>query len=372
MPSNLVLIGPYLAGKSTLRGLLADALQQAHCALVPYHDEALCDHYYQAGGCDFAVADQIFASQGADGLYAYMKPFEAYAVEQCLLDHPGQIIELGAAHVVQDDAELFQQVQRTLAPHPHVILLLPSPDRAESYRLLRQRYWDLIEIDRNELYVKHHSNHDLAKQTFYNKGKTPLETRDEILQWLQTQETLHLPIILIGPPCAGKSTISNLLDVALGLPVYATDTGVAQPYYEALGYDEQLAQQLWAELGFRGSERYGQQFGAAVIERLLADYPQSILDFGAGLSMYEDDAHFARVQQVLAPYPNVILLLPSPDLDESVQILKARPRGMIHGLDSNLYLLNHHAYTDLAKIVVYTQGKTPAESCAEILRQIVV
>ncbi len=371
MSSTLVLIGPYLAGKSTLRKLLADALQQAHCALVPYHDEALCEHYYRAGGLDPTVANQIFASQGADGLYEYMKPFEAYAVEQCLVDHPGQIIELGAAHTVQDDAALFQRVQRALAPHPNVILLLPSPDRAAAYRVLRQRYWDLIEIDRNEHYVKHHSNHDLAKQTFYNKDKTPLETRDEILRWLQAQGTLHLPIVLIGPPCAGKSTISSLLAVALGLPVYATDTGVAQPYYQALGYDDQLAQQLWAEQGFQGSERYGQQFGAAVIERLLTDYPQSILDFGAGLSMYEDTAHFAHAQQVLAPYPNVILLLPSPDLDESVQILKERPRGTIHGLDSNLYLLQHHAYADLAKIVVYTQGKTPAATCAEILQQVV-
>jgi shikimate kinase len=371
MQPTIILIGPYLAGKSALRQLLADVLQQSHCALVPYHDEALCEHYYRAGGYDPAVGDQIFASQGADGLYAYMKPFEAYAVAQCIADHAGQIIELGAAHVVQEEAALLQRIERALAPHPNVILLLPSPDRAESYRLLRQRYWDLIEIDRNEYYVKHHSNQDLAKQTVYNKGKTPLETRDEILQWLQTQETLYLPIVLIGPPCAGKSTISSLLGVELGLPVYATDTGIARPYYQALGYDEQLAQQMWAEQGFQGSERYGQQFGAALIERLLTDYPQSILDFGAGLSIYEDDGHFTRVQQVLAPYPNIILLLPSPDLDESVQILKERPRGTIHGLDSNLYLLNHQAYTDLAKIVVYTQGKTPAETCAEILRQVV-
>jgi ribosomal-protein-serine acetyltransferase len=35
------------------------------------------------------------------------------------------------------------------------------------------------------------------------------------------------------------------------------------------------------------------------------------IDFGAGHSVYEDEELFARVQQALAPYPWVILLLPS-------------------------------------------------------------
>ena len=30
-------------------------------------------------------------------------------------------------------------------------------------------------------------------------------------------------------------------------------------------------------------------------------------------------------QKALAPYPNVVLLLPSPDLDESVRMLRSRP-----------------------------------------------
>jgi shikimate kinase len=370
MQDTIVLLGPYLAGKSTLRSLLADALERPQCALVPYHDEELCERYYSDAGYDRAVADRIFATEGPDGVYEYMKPFEAAAVVQCVAEHPGHVIEIGAAHVVQDDPQFFQRIQQSLAPYPHVLVLLPSPDPGESYQVLRQRYWDKIEIERNEHYVKHHSNHVLAKHTVYTKGKTPLETRDEVLQLIQAEGAPHLPVVLIGPPCAGKSTIADLLSVALAVPQCSTDWGLLRQYYRELGYDEQLAHRLREEEGHQGIERYAEQFGAAAIRRLLAEHGQSIIDFGAGLSMYEDEAHLARVQEVMAPYANVILLLPSPDLDESVQILKERPRGTIHGQDSNLYLLNHHAYADLGKAVIYTQGKTPEETCDEILRRL--
>ena len=39
-------------------------------------------------------------------------------------------------------------------------------------------------FDMNERYLRHHSNFDLAKQIVYTKGKSPEETRDEILERL--------------------------------------------------------------------------------------------------------------------------------------------------------------------------------------------
>jgi hypothetical protein len=35
--------------------------------------------------------------------------------------------------------------------------------------------------------------------------------------------------------------------------------------------------------------------------------------------------------------------------------------------DFNAHFLSHHGYYDLAKFTVYTGGRTPTETCAEIL-----
>ena len=77
---------------------------------------------------------------------------------------------------------------------------------------------------------------------------------------------------------------------------------------------------------------------------MLQDFDNCVMDFGAGHSVYEDEALFARVEAALEPYPNVILLLPSPDLDESVAILNARFRRLLESegvpIDERLFGVN--------------------------------
>lgn len=92
-----------------------------------------------------------------------------------------------------------------------------------------------------------------------------------------------------------------------------------------------------------------------------------MIDFGAGV--YESHETFTRVQRALLPYRNVILLLPSTDMAESLHILAERDNHPPVDLnfDFNAHFLEHHTYYDLAKFTVYTKDKTPAETCAEIL-----
>ena len=83
-----------------------------------------------------------------------------------------------------------------------------------------------------------------------------------------------------------------------------------------------------------------------------------MIDFGGGHSIYEIDSHFVRVKTALQPYKNVVLILPSPDKEESIQILHARTGSEDPEDDFDI---NEH---------VYTKDKTPEETRDEILSRI--
>jgi shikimate kinase len=177
-------------------------------------------------------------------------------------------------------------------------------------------------------------------------------------------------VILIGPMHAGKSTLGRLLAERLGLPQVSMDD-VRWAYYKEIGYDEKRSEELRAEGGFLAVYRYWKPFEAYAVERLLAEHRNCVIDFGAGHSVYEDDAQFARIQQILAPYENVVLVLPSPDPEESVQILYERGGRPGEGeFDFTEHFVKHHSNHDLARHVVYTQGKSPEETCEEIMCRI--
>ena len=179
-------------------------------------------------------------------------------------------------------------------------------------------------------------------------------------------------VILIGPPGVGKTTNGKLLAERLGWAVYELDQ-LRFAYYYEIGYDDEEVSRLYHEGGLPAIYRYWKPFEAYAAERVLADHTGCVITFGAGHSVYEDDALFRRVQQALAPYPNVVLLLPSPDPEESIHLLNGRHAEMIPGdFDFTRHFITHHSNHELAKIVVYTKDQTPDETCDEILRRVAV
>lgn len=180
---------------------------------------------------------------------------------------------------------------------------------------------------------------------------------------------MYTDIILIGPIGAGKSTLGKLLSERLALPQCSMDD-VRWDYYKEIGYDENIAKQK-AEQNFWELYQYWKPFEAHAVERLLSERHNCVIDFGAGHSVYEDDYLFNHIRQLLAPYKNIVLLLPSPDLDESIELLNAQ-NEFLRNMKPNLndHFIKHHSNYDLAKFVVYTKGKTPEETCDEILRLI--
>lgn len=361
MHPTIVLIGPYQAGKSTVRRLLAEGLGLPHASLGPFEDPELCYRYYREAGYDDGKEERL---PDATAVHRYMRPFKAYAVERCVAEHPGHVIELGATHAAHE-GRLLECVRRALSPHP-VALLLPSPDPEESHRVLRRRSQRFGGLELNEHFLEHPSNGILATATVYTGGRSPEQTADEILALIG-----HRPpssgLLLIGPSQAGKSTVARLLAARLGMRRVSMD-GVKGPYYDKISYDHGYARRLQSERGFRAMYDYWKPFEAHSTERILAEHRGAIIDFGAGHSVYEDGELFERVRRAVSAYEHTILLVPSPDPDESVRMLEERPRSTIDGIDANRYLIGHPAHYDLAKRVVYTEGRTPEQTCDELLR----
>lgn len=175
-------------------------------------------------------------------------------------------------------------------------------------------------------------------------------------------------IILIGPIGSGKTTIADLISMRTGLPRRSMDE-LRWKYYDEIGYDRDLARQKRTEEGFWGLYRYWKPFEAYAVERLLGSFCECIFDFGGGHSVYEDDNLFQRVRDLLAPYSHVILLIPSPDKEESIEILHS---GNDYDSDGqrevNEHFVRHHSNYDLAKQVVYTKDKEPDQICSEIIK----
>jgi adenylate kinase family enzyme len=189
-------------------------------------------------------------------------------------------------------------------------------------------------------------------------------------------------ILLIGPLCAGKSTIGQLLAEKLGLPQCSVDA-LPLEYLTTRGLDLDRVELLRSTEGWLAAYRYLQEVGVRVVESLLAEYQQRVIDFGAPYTTYADNLLLARVKQAFAPYQNVVLLLPSPDLDQATKIVKERMsargghaelRRLLSGLraetgvDYEELYVKHHSNFQLAQVVVYTAGKSPEETRDEIIR----
>lgn len=174
-------------------------------------------------------------------------------------------------------------------------------------------------------------------------------------------------ILLIGPIGSGKSTIAELLYERTMLPHRSMDL-LRWKYFEEIGYDRGIAHEKYDEDGIWGLYRYWKPFEVYAVKRMLEDFKECVFDFGGSQTVYEDDALFEQVRELFAPYPHVILLLPSPGREESIHILNARNT---YDTDDqrqiNEHFVRHYSNYDLAKFIVYTKDKTPEQTCDDVL-----
>ncbi|WP_010530588.1 shikimate kinase [Lentibacillus jeotgali] len=177
-------------------------------------------------------------------------------------------------------------------------------------------------------------------------------------------------IILIGPICAGKSTVAEIISNKTGIPQRPMDD-LRFDYYEEKGFSKETQNRIHENDGYMAMYAYWKPFEAHAVKRVLDDYPNCIHDFGAGHSVYEDEVLFKEVKNVLDKYDNIFLLLPSQNEKESINVLNARLKDQT--TNNDIYKLNEHfvKHTSnkfLAKHIVYTNGSSPEEVADKIIK----
>jgi adenylate kinase family enzyme len=198
------------------------------------------------------------------------------------------------------------------------------------------------------------------------------------------KEKMGSSIVLIGPLCAGKSTVGRLLAEKLRLPQISMDA-MPLEFFTDLGFDPRRAQRLRDTEGWLATLLYMQEFSVPALERILRENRRHVIDLGAPYSTYRDESLLERAKRALSPYPHVVLLLPSKDLDESTRILKERMsrreghaelRSLLRGvrtetgIDYEELYVKHHSNFELARITVYTNDKTPEQTRDEIIERL--
>lgn len=177
------------------------------------------------------------------------------------------------------------------------------------------------------------------------------------------------PILFIGPVRAGKSTIAHFIASQLKFSHISLDE-LRWGYYNEIGYDDELAKQIRAQGGFLALMFYRQLFDAYSVELVLGEYPEAVIDCGAGIGPFENQEHMQCIHALFEPIPNIFLLSPSQDIEESLMILRQRDVNPPADLksDINTHFFHNPGYRLLAKHIIYPKDKTPKQSCAEVVK----
>ncbi|MFD2079025.1 shikimate kinase [Actinopolymorpha cephalotaxi] len=177
--------------------------------------------------------------------------------------------------------------------------------------------------------------------------------------------------VLIGPVCAGKTTLGARLAERLGVEHVQLDS-IANDYYRiAPGWDADTYNALMAD-SFVAAYRHFEPALAFAVESVVRDHHDCIFDLGAGHTSFLDRRLHERVVSALSPFSNVVLLLPSADTMTSVRTLweRCRQRGhtWIHdGVDFIEHWVTDDQNRRLADRVLFTEDRDPDALVEEIL-----
>jgi shikimate kinase len=174
-----------------------------------------------------------------------------------------------------------------------------------------------------------------------------------------TQAAPFPPVVLIGPPGAGKTTVGAALAARLGVRFTDTDAVVeaaaGKPVSEIFVTD--------GEPEFRRLERAAVAAALAISAGTASEPPADVVGLGGGAVMDE------QTQDELAGRRVVYLETGFPELVKRVGLDRARPLLIGQNPRAQLKALLEQrlpVYDRLAWLTVNTDGRDPAEIAAEI------
>ena len=177
------------------------------------------------------------------------------------------------------------------------------------------------------------------------------------------------PIILIGPIGAGKTTVGKMLSTKLSTPFYSLDEEEKQ-YTAPLGYTDEKYDRIKEKEGPFPAYEYARGFFDEALVRFLEAHKNGVFDLGGGHPIVPDPEKQERIKAALKPYTNIFLLMPTEDLQESLKVLYKRNEITEDIPDFNVLYFKDRTFWDIAKFVVYTEGKTPEETCEEVIKKL--
>lgn len=180
---KIVLLGPAGGGKTTVAAIIAEQLGRPMVDL-----DEVAEPFYEEVDWSIPRLRQCIARIGRVAAERAWEPARAHAVFRAVQSHPGAVLALGAGHGSYRNQECRAQVARALAPVEHVVLLVPSADRATALRVLRERCladkgtdWVSQGHDFLAEWVDDRGTRALATHTSYTENLTPLGVAHAVL-----------------------------------------------------------------------------------------------------------------------------------------------------------------------------------------------